>query len=114
MMYVFSDIKNGNTWYTDSNGLETQSRVLNFRPTYDVQLDEPAAGNYYPINMFTYIEDKTSKNRVAVLTDRSCGGSSLQESQIEIMIHRRLTRDDSRGVGEPLNEVNQWNDQGLE
>ena len=28
------DIDNNNTFYTDSNGLEMQKRILNFRPTY--------------------------------------------------------------------------------
>jgi len=29
------DIKNQDTFYTDSNGLEMQKRVLNYRPTWD-------------------------------------------------------------------------------
>jgi hypothetical protein len=40
-----------------------------------------------------------------VLTDRSQGGSSLANGQIELMVHRRLLFDDSLGVGEPLNET---------
>lgn len=76
-LYNFDDIHNGDVWYTDSNGLETQQRIRNQRPAYTVDLQEPAAGNYYPINMFTYIEDPKTTKRVAVLTDRSCGGSSL-------------------------------------
>lgn len=38
------------------------------------------------------------------MTDRSHGGSSLKSGEIEVMLHRRLLRDDAFGVGEPLNE----------
>ena len=36
--------------------------------------------------------------------DRSVGAASLSEGALEVMVHRRLLVDDSRGVGEPLNE----------
>jgi Glycosyl hydrolases family 38 C-terminal domain. len=39
------------------------------------------------------------------MPDRAQGGASLAEGQIELMVHRRITRDDARGVGEALNEV---------
>ena len=39
------------------------------------------------------------------MTDRSQGGSSLAEGEIELMVHRRLLYDDSLGVGEALNET---------
>jgi len=39
------------------------------------------------------------------MNDRAQGGSSLNSGELELMIHRRLLVDDSRGVGEPLNEV---------
>jgi len=38
------------------------------------------------------------------LIDRSVAGASLAPGQLEIMLFRRILRDDSRGVGEPLNE----------
>ena len=41
----------------------------------------------------------------SVLNDRCQGATSLNQGEIEIMIHRRLVEDDSRGVGEPLNET---------
>lgn len=109
VLYNFDEIKNGKTWYTDSNGLETQKRVLNYRPTYDLDLMQPISGNYYVVNMFTYMEDQQSGRRVAILTDRSCGCSSLLEGQMEIMVHRRLARDDGKGLMEALNERNQYN-----
>merc|ERR1712178_144544 len=42
---------------------------------------------------------------LAVLTDVTQGGASLADGSLEIMVHRRLQADDSRGVGEPLNET---------
>ncbi|XP_062099500.1 probable alpha-mannosidase At5g13980 [Humulus lupulus] len=46
-----------------------------------------------------------SISELSVLVDRSVGGSSLVDGQIELMLHRRLLHDDSRGVGEVLNET---------
>jgi hypothetical protein len=34
----------------------------------------------------------------------SQGGASLVDGQIELMVQRAIMKDDSRGVGEPLNE----------
>ena len=31
--------------------------------------------------------------------------ASLADGEVELMVHRRLLYDDSRGVGEPLNET---------
>ena len=39
-----------------------------------------------------------------MLTDRSQGGTSMNDGDMEIMVHRRLLYDDAFGVGEPLNE----------
>ncbi len=44
---------------------------------------------------------------MTVLTDRSQGGSSLVDGSIELMVHRRILHDDSRGVDEPLNETSE-------
>ncbi|KOB79115.1 putative glycosyl hydrolase family 38 [Operophtera brumata] len=43
--------------------------------------------------------------KFTVMTDRSQGGSSLIEGEIELMLHRRLLHDDAFGVGEALNET---------
>ena len=53
---------NAETWYTDSNGLEMQKRMLNkrsFQSEFDNKGDV-AASNYYPINSAIAIRDEES------------------------------------------------------
>ncbi len=47
---------------------------------------------------------KGTTSAFAVYTDRAEGGSSLDEGEIELMVHRTTVVDDGLGVGEPLNE----------
>jgi lysosomal alpha-mannosidase len=42
------------------------------------------------------------------MNDRSQGGSVIQEGTIELMQNRRLYFDDDRGVGEALNETDEY------
>lgn len=77
-----------------------------------MDLSEPAAGNFFPVNKMILIND--TKGQVAVLNDRSQAGTSLQPGQIELMIHRRLFSDDGHGVKEDLNEFNENGRGGLE
>jgi len=37
-MLVTSNIMNNKTFFTDSNGLELQKRILNYRPTWDLDV----------------------------------------------------------------------------
>ena len=46
-----------------------------------------------------------NKTQFVVVTDVSQGGSSLSKGEVELMVHRRVQADDSRGVQEPLNET---------
>lgn len=39
-MNIATNLNNNNTFYTDSLGLEEQQRVLNFRPTWPLNLSE--------------------------------------------------------------------------
>merc|ERR1719387_3328765 len=100
-----TDIGSHGLFYTDANGREMVQREYNARgPSYPtLKVSEPVAGNYYPINSMIAIQD--DKNQLAVVTDVSQGGSSLQDGEIEIMVHRRIQVDDHRGVQEPLNET---------
>jgi Glycosyl hydrolases family 38 C-terminal domain/Alpha mannosidase middle domain/Glycosyl hydrolases family 38 C-terminal beta sandwich domain len=97
-------IDNQGVFFTDSNGREFQERIRSKRQTWNLTEFEPIAGNFYPVNAAVYIEDKTKS--FCVVTDRSQGGSSLKDGNIEIMVQRRTLRDDSRGVAEALNETN--------
>ena len=95
-------------WYTDANGRSMQKRVRNFRPTWDFQQTSPAAGNYYPVNSRIALIDETKGVQLVVLNDRSQGGASLSDGDMELMVHRRTLHDDWRGVGEALNETGQF------
>jgi len=94
-------------FFTDSNGLQTQRRVLGERPDFSPKLEgtEHISANYYPINSAISIVDKERKDTFTVLNDRSQGGSSLKDGRIELMIDRRQTKDDYKGVEEALNET---------
>lgn len=96
-------IQSDKTFYTDANGREFMKRVHNFRPTWNITERYPVAGNYYPVNAATYIEDDAAS--LSVVLDRSQGGASLIDGSIELMVQRRLLLDDYMGVGEALNET---------
>ncbi|KAJ8706808.1 hypothetical protein PYW07_012886 [Mythimna separata] len=104
-----TNIINNGEFYTDSNGRQMLKRKLDFRPQWNLTLAEPIPGNYYPVTNEIYIENEDL--RLTVLTDRSEGGTSLVEGEVELMLHRRLLCDDAFGVGEALNET--ANGQGL-
>lgn len=87
----FTDIQNGNEFFTDSNGLEKIKRVYgNIVKTVDE--------NFYPLTRFIYIQD--ANKRLAVLVDRAQGGSSTKPGVLEVMVNRRSTTDDYKGAGE--------------
>ncbi|KAH7427757.1 hypothetical protein KP509_10G058600 [Ceratopteris richardii] len=98
-----TSIDSNGVFFTDSNGRDFLKRVRDHRADWDLEVNEPVAGNYYPVNLGMYLND--DKTEFSVLVDRSVGGSSLANGQLELMLHRRLIHDDGRGVGEPLNET---------
>lgn len=100
-------LNSGETWYTDSEGLELQQRVRNFRFNYPYQVYEPIASNFFPCNAFATINATTNQSanaayNMGIVMDRSRAVGSLHNGELEMLIHRRLLYDDGRGVGEPL------------
>ncbi|KAF5192814.1 Alpha-mannosidase [Thalictrum thalictroides] len=91
------------TFYTDSNGRDFMKRVRDYREDWSLSVNEPVAGNYYPLNLGMYTVDK--KSEFSVLVDRATGGASIEDGGLEIMLHRRMIYDDSRGVVGSLDET---------
>ncbi|KDP41855.1 hypothetical protein JCGZ_26873 [Jatropha curcas] len=100
---IITTMATNKTFYTDSNGRDFIKRIRDYRTDWNLEVNQPAAGNYYPINLGIYTQD--AQKEFSVLVDRPLGGSSLVDGQIELMLHRRLLLDDSRGVAEALNET---------
>lgn len=100
---ITTTMKNNKTFYTDSSGRDFLERIADYRKDWKLEVNQPVAGNYYPINLGIYMKD--DKTEFSILVDRSVGGSSIVDGQVELMLHRRLLHDDSRGVAEALNET---------
>jgi lysosomal alpha-mannosidase len=100
-----TNFKTESTFFTDSNGRQTIERKLNFRKTWHLEAIEKVSSNYYPITSWIFIRDLIKNLQLTVLPDRAQGGSSLTDGSVELMIHRRLSRDDGYGMEEELNEL---------
>lgn len=96
-----SNFKSAGTFYTDSNGRQMMTRkrlpFVNPAPNFETS-------NYYPVTSRIELRSEDG-NILTVLPDRSEGGTSLVDGEIELMLHRRLLFDDGFGVGEALNET---------
>lgn len=81
-----TDINNDGVFFTDSNGREMIHRKRDSRETWNLVVNEPIAGNFYPINAKIVLGE--SNKRLAILTDRSQGGSSMVDGTVEIMVRK--------------------------
>ena len=108
------DFDNNSTFYTDSNGLEMQKRVLNYRSYYNItekilsQTNVNITSNYYPINSAIALKDSSQNLQFTVSNSRAQGGSALNPGQIELMQNRRIPNDDQKGEGEFMNETDAY------
>ncbi|KAK6127825.1 hypothetical protein DH2020_038427 [Rehmannia glutinosa] len=94
---IKSNIGNNKIFYTDSNGRDFLERIRDYRADWDLQVNQPIAGNYYPINLGIYIKDKNTE--LSVLVDRSVGGSSIADGEIQGKYYLRF---------DPLGEGSKW------
>lgn len=99
-----TNLKSNEIFFTDSNGRQMLRRRRNSRPTWNQTFDEVISSNYYPVATKIFLQQPERKLKLSVFTDRSEGGTSLQDGELELMLHRRLLMDDGFGVVEPLNE----------
>ncbi|XP_037948464.1 alpha-mannosidase 2-like [Teleopsis dalmanni] len=89
-MRIATTIKNKDVFYTDLNGLQMIKR------NYFHKL--PLQANFYPVPTAAYIEDENT--RLTIITAQPLGGTSLSSGVLEIMLDRRLSQSDGRGLGE--------------
>lgn len=85
-----------------------QKRILNYRPTWNLKTSQNITSNYYPINSAISMKDASSSRLFTVMNDRAQGGTAISEGTIELMQNREAPGDDSKGVGEPLQERNEF------
>lgn len=72
-------------FYTDSNGRQMIQRERN-NYAYNNDSIEPVASNYYPVTSRITIKNSTKDLQMSVVTDRSQGGSSLKDGEIELLV----------------------------
>jgi hypothetical protein len=96
IVYSADSVKDSEgVFWTDANGRQLLKRQRNFRSSFDVDpLDfeeHPVASNYYPLGSTIYLESASNDAQMSVLVDRSQGGGSINDGEIEIMVHRLVT-----------------------
>ncbi|KAF7802896.1 alpha-mannosidase 2-like [Senna tora] len=86
-----TDVDNKRIFYSDVNGFQTIRRE-----TYK---KIPLQGNYYPMPSLAFLQGSNGR-RFSVHSRQSLGVASLKDGYLEIMLDRRLVRDDGRGLGQ--------------
>ena len=100
-----TDFENNGEFYTDANGRQSIKRIKDTMQELYQDETEPVASNYYPVTTHIYMTDSKSGYRLNVITDRAQGGGSIENGQLELMLHRRLVQQDFCLFKEPLDET---------
>ncbi|CAB3234737.1 unnamed protein product [Arctia plantaginis] len=99
-----TDLQNNGVFYTDSNGRQTIKRIKNKRYTHQMVYTDDISANIYPITSKVYIEDTNKNIRFSIFPDRGEGCTSLDEGEIDVMVHRRLAIDNN-GPTDGINDT---------
>jgi len=104
-----TSLQSGSVFYSDNNGFELQQRVNlpGGRPG-DYDNGVRIAGNYYPAVSRAAIMDSQVDQQFTVATQTTHGVASLANGQLEVMLHRKCSRDDSRGMNEALDDASRY------
>lgn len=86
-----TDVDSGRVFFSDLNGFQMISRE-----TYD---KIPLQGNYYPMPSLAFVQGLEGR-RFSVHSRQALGVASLKSGWLEVMLDRRLMRDDDRGLGQ--------------
>ena len=104
---VTTKLSNQKQFYTDVNGRQILKRMVGVHGNLNLtgfKISDPVGGNYYPINAQISIKDHTADKQLTMLVDRAQGGSSLNDGQLELMMHRRHVHEGA-AKNEVLNET---------
>ncbi|KAH9509724.1 Alpha-mannosidase 2x [Bulinus truncatus] len=90
-MRIHTNIENpDHVFYSDLNGFQMQKRKYYQKLTLQ--------GNFYPMPTMAYLQDGV--RRVSVLSAQSAGAANLIPDSMDVMLDRRLSQDDNRGLGQ--------------
>jgi lysosomal alpha-mannosidase len=107
VVFETDSIDQQDLFFTDSNGLQMEPRMVNYRPRYysaEVSSTFNVSVNYYPVTSAIIIRDIYWEEQMTVMTTRTQGGSAMQPGKIELMQSRRLNFDDTHKKGVILRE----------
>ncbi|XP_028402374.1 alpha-mannosidase 2-like [Dendronephthya gigantea] len=89
-MRFSTNILNNNEIFTDLNGFQMQ--------LHKTLTKLPLQANFYPMPNSAIIQDK--KTRLTLHSAQANGVASLKSGSLEVILDRRLTQDDNRGLGQ--------------
>jgi len=103
---VTTKLSTKNKFYTDANARQIVTRKLGVHGDLkNFNITDFIGGNYYPINAHISVKDELADKQLTMLVDRGQGGSSLNDGQLELMVHRRHVLEGVTKNREVLNET---------
>jgi len=99
-----TDLKTGTRFYTD-NGIEMQVRSTDESQEPRVHISRKTVeAQYYPCVSTSFIRDDDTQQQFTVLSSSPMGVTHHSVGGLEYMMHRHLTKDDGRGLGEGVKD----------